>query len=170
MEYQSFFNELGKAVISIGGSILTVLAVFFYRILKNYAIKKANVLESQGEGFARDVFSKFSGEAYNAVEALAKNGLLEGTKQDAFDKIFKDNFPNADKDLINLYRESAWAKANEDKLKPNKNMYGATGLQAPTEVKKDTVTENADNTSVTEPVPELVKEEKPEQEVTSDIK
>lgn len=112
-----FWTNLASGILSILGIFAMVLGRCLYTILKNYLMQKLSLAESIGEAQARDLFTKFSKEAYNAVEQLSKQGLIETSKKDTFDKLFKDNFPNADQQLIDLYREAMVGKANAEKAR-----------------------------------------------------
>lgn len=112
-----FWTNLASGILSILGIFAMVLGRCLYTILKNYLMQKLSLAESMGEAQARDLFTKFSKEAYNAVEQLSKQGLIETSKKDTFDKLFKDNFPNADQQLIDLYREAIVGKANAEKAR-----------------------------------------------------
>lgn len=116
MSFNEFFTNLGQAVLGIGGAILTVILPLIYSLIKKFLLQKLAIVENQGEIQARELFSNFSKEAYNAVEQLNKQGILDTSKKDAFDKIFKENFPNASQELIDLYREAVVGKANANKL------------------------------------------------------
>lgn len=117
MELNEFWTNLASGVLSILGIFAMVLAKCLYGIVKQYLMQKLSVAESMGEAQERELLAKFSKEAYNAVEQLHKQGLLETSKKDAFDKLFKDNFPGVDPKLIDLYRESTVGKANAEKLR-----------------------------------------------------
>ena len=116
MSFNEFFTNLGQAVLGIGGTILTIIMPLIYSLIKKFLLQKLAVVENQGEIQARELFTAFSKEAYNAVEQLHKQGVLDTSKKDAFDKIFKENFPNASQELIDLYREAVVGKANATKL------------------------------------------------------
>lgn len=93
MGLNEFWTNLASGVLSILGIFAMVLAKCLYGIIKQYLMQKLSVAESMGEAQERELLAKFSKEAYNAVEQLNKQGLLDTSKKDAFDKLFKDNFP-----------------------------------------------------------------------------
>lgn len=115
MGLNEFWTNLASGVLSILGIFAMVLAKCLYGIIKQYLMQKLSVAESMGEAQERELLAKFSKEAYNAVEQLNKQGLLDTSKKDAFDNLFKDNFPNVDPKLIDLYREAVVGKANAEK-------------------------------------------------------
>lgn len=115
MGLNEFWTNLASGVLSILGIFAMVLAKCLYGIIKQYLMQKLSVAESMGEAQERELLAKFSKEAYNAVEQLNKQGLLDTSKKDAFDKLFKDNFPSVDPKLIDLYREAVVGKANAEK-------------------------------------------------------
>lgn len=115
MGLNEFWTNLASGVLSILGIFAMVLAKCLYGIVKQYLMQKLSVAESMGEAQERELLAKFSKEAYNAVEQLNKQGLLDTSKKDAFDKLFKDNFPGVDPKLIDLYREAVVGKANAEK-------------------------------------------------------
>lgn len=117
MGLNEFWTNLSSGVLSILGIFAMILANCLYGILKKYLMQKLSIAESIGEAQERDLLTKFSKEAYNAVEQLNNQGLLDTSKKDAFDKLFKDNFPNVEQKHIDLYREAVVGKANAERLR-----------------------------------------------------
>lgn len=117
MEIHQFFISLAQAIIGIGGTVLTILAPLVYKLIKRFLLQKLDVAENQAELKARELFTNFSKETYFAVEQLAKQGLIDTSKKDMFDKIFKQNFPNVSQEFIDLYREAIVGKVNAEKAK-----------------------------------------------------
>lgn len=117
MGLNEFWTNLSSGILSILGIFAMIFAKCLYGILKQYLMQKLSVAESIGEAQERDLLAKFSKEAYNAVEQLSNQGLLDTSKKDAFDKLFKENFPNAEQKCIDLYREAVVGKANAERLR-----------------------------------------------------
>lgn len=115
MNYNQFFDELIRLVVGAGGAILTCILPPLYKLVKQFLLQQLKIAEKKGEIQTRELFANFSKEAYNAVEQLNSQGVLDTSKKEAFDTLFKQNFPSVNQEMIDLYREAIVGKNNVDK-------------------------------------------------------